>query len=168
MAGSTEKTGDSGRMVIRIGGRLPLIVHDEILVLVDGGRSVASDYQLAAEIALERVAVHPNGLGCLVMIPATAQPPNELVRRAIKKALEKATPHLRAMCWVVEGAGFRAATLRAALAGLRLLVPAPYPTSVEKDLVDGLQWILRRLRPGAGPSQLISTVTSVEHARASL
>jgi hypothetical protein len=155
-------------MVIRIGGRLPLIVHEEIFVFIDEGRAIAVDYQLAAKLALERVSVYPNGIGCLVMIPATAQPPNELVRRAIKESLEKATPHLRGMCWIVEGSGFRAATLRAALAGLRLLLAAPYPTSVEKDLVEGLQWMLKRLRPAAGPSQLISTVSSVANARESL
>ena len=69
---------------------------------------------------------------------------------------------------MVEGSGFRAATTRAALAGLALFVHAPYPTAVHKDVAVGLRWLLGHFPAEVRSSDVLDAATSIEQGRLSL
>jgi len=146
---------------------LPVIVHRNLIVIIDHGQASAADYVASKAIALERARAFPAGLGCMVIIPPDARPPKDDARRAIKAALDEVSQHLRCLCWTIEGSGFRAATLRAALAGLGLFVRAPYPTSVQKDVASGLHWLIRHFGD-TFPTDLAEVTSSVLHARLGL
>ena len=104
----------------------------------------------------------------MVIIPSCARPPPEEGRRAIKASLDSLAERLRCLCWMVEGSGFRAATTRAALAGLALFVRAPYPTAVHKDVTEALRWLLPHFRSEVRAADILDAATSVEHGRFSL
>lgn len=160
LARTTEpKSGGS------VEGRLPLLTYRNILVVIDHGQMTPAQYFAIVAIAQETARAYPAGLGCMVIIPPTSRPPPENVRRAIKSSLDRATQHLRCLCWMVDGVGFRAATIRAALAGLGLLIRASYPTSVASTLQEGLQWTFGHLDSTARPSEILEAVTSIERQR---
>jgi hypothetical protein len=124
---------------------MPVVLWNDIFVLVDQGNAVASDYPNLQRLVLEQGKKHPGGLGGLVIIPAAASPPPEEVRRAIRDVLTQVTPQLRCLCWLVEGTGFRAAAVRAALIGLGVFSRHRYATHVAIDMTDAVGWILKKL-----------------------
>jgi len=124
---------------------MPVVLWNDIFVLVDQGNAVAGDYPNLQRMVLEQGKKHPGGLGGLVIIPAAASPPPEEVRRAIRDVLNDVTPQLRCLCWLVEGAGFRAAAVRAALIGLGVFSRRRYATHVAIDMTDAVGWILKNL-----------------------
>jgi len=127
---------------------LPVILWADIFALVDQGNARAGDYPVLERMVLEQGTRHPGGLGGLVIIPSEANPPPEEVRRAIGEVIMSVRPQLRCLCWLVEGAGFRAATVRAALIGLRVFSRRSYPTRVASDMTEAIRWILKNLEHG--------------------
>jgi hypothetical protein len=124
---------------------MPVVLWSDIFVVVDQGNAVAGDYPELQRLVLAEGRKHPGGLGGLVIIPAAATPPPEEVRRAIRDLLTNITPQLRCLCWLVEGAGFRAAAVRAALIGLGVFSRHSYPTHVASDMTAAVGWILKNL-----------------------
>jgi hypothetical protein len=126
---------------------VPVIIWRDLFILVDKGHSKASDYAILERMVIEQSSKYPGGLGCLVIIPATASPPPDDVREAIKGVLRRLAPKLRGLCWVVEGTGFKAAIARAVLTGLQILNRTPYSTHVASDMTSALSWVLARVTP---------------------
>ncbi|MDD9939880.1 MAG: hypothetical protein OXU20_02340 [Myxococcales bacterium] len=143
---------------------LPLILWKNIFVVVDDGNVSASDYEESSRRVLAQALRYPDGIGGLTVIPQSGRPPSEAGRQAIKRAYESVTPHLRSVCWLVEGQGFRAATARAALAGLRLLLRPPFPTKVFADLNDAVPWLSQQL----GTRSVGTVAEGVTHIRSQL
>jgi hypothetical protein len=128
---------------------LPVVMWRNVFALVDQGSASAADYPILERMVCEQGKRHPEGLGCLVIIPPLANPPPENVRRAIRDVLTNLAPQLRGLCWLVEGTGFRAAAVRATLVGLRVFNRQPYPTCVASDMTESLQWLLACLSKGS-------------------
>jgi hypothetical protein len=139
---------------------LPLIVWRDIFVVVDSGSAKAADYTVIEAHIHQQAAATPGGLACLVIIPPGATPPADEVRRALKSGFHRAAHCLRCTCWLVEGTGFRAATVRAALAGLRLFIRVSHPTRITDNLEDAIRWMLVHLGPGrdAGVAEALRTI----------
>lgn len=150
-------------------GSLPVVIWRDIFVLLDSGTLRVPDYALLERMALAQAYRHPFGLGCLIVLPATAKPPPEEVRKTIAGVLNRTTASIRCMCWLVLGSGFRAATVRAALSGLRMLSQTPYPTHVSATAGEALQWILEHLENGKErSSEVESIMAEIDSARLSL
>jgi hypothetical protein len=148
---------------------VPVVICSDIFALVDQGRTKALDYSILEQMVREQASKCPGGLGCLVIIPSTASPPPDDVRRAINNVLGRLGPKLRCLCWLVEGVGFRAAAVRAALAGLRLLNRPAYPTLVAADMGDALRWMMPHLDDGVRRSAEIPRIMeSIARDRSSL
>lgn len=148
---------------------VPVVMWRDIFALVDRGRTNVSDYPVLEAMVREQAERYPRGLGCLVIIPASAKPPPDDVRRAINGVLTRLEPLLNCLCWQVEGTGFRAAAVRAALAGLRIVHRPPYPTLVASDMSEALRWMFPYLRDGmARLSEIPSAVDAIGKARASM
>jgi hypothetical protein len=78
------------------------------------------------------------------------------------------------MCWTVDGQGFRAATVRAGLAGLRLLLQPSFPTKIAAGLDDGVSWLSAQLNSGSvggvseGTLEIREQLKSIQQVRQSL
>jgi len=142
MRSSRTEGGDSPRTP------LPVVLWADIFALVDQGNATAGDYPILERMVLEQGQKYPRGLGGLVIIPAAAKPPQEDVRRAIREVLTNVNPQVRCLCWLVEGTGFRAAAVRAALIGLRVFRRESYTTHIASDMTEALGWILKKLEHG--------------------
>jgi hypothetical protein len=148
---------------------VPVVMWKDIFALVDQGRTEVADYPILERMVCEQAVKHPVGLACLVIIPSTATPPSDEVRRAINDVLTRLGPKLRCLCWLVEGSGFRAATVRAALAGLRILSRPPYPTLVSGDLRTALRWVMPHLQDGtARLDDIPSAMDAINQGRVSI
>jgi len=148
---------------------LPVILWADIFALVDQGNARPGDYPVLERLVLEQGKKHPGGLGGLVIIPSEANPPPEEVRRAISEVLMNVGPQLCCLCWLVEGAGFRAATVRAALIGLRVFSRRSYPTRVAGDMTEAIGWILKNLEHGKSrDSDLATAMDAIQRARRSM
>jgi hypothetical protein len=128
--------------------RVPIILIGPVFIVLDDGALVASDYPI-----MERVVVHESRrraakLACVTIVPATAKPPDEDNRVAIRKTLATVTPHLTSLCWTLEGSGFKGAAARAVLSGILLVMNPPFPTHITGDLHDALSWSLGRASAG--------------------
>jgi len=146
----------------------PVVMWRDVFALVDQGKTEVSDYPILERMVLEQAARYSGGLGCLVIIPSTASPPSEEVRRAINETLTRLAPKLRCLSWLVEGSGFRAATVRAALSGLRMLNRPPYPTLIASDMTEAVGWILPHLSDGKSREAEVPTaVEAILRARSS-
>lgn len=122
----------------------------DIFVIVDNGRAGASDYVAVARAVAQLGHRYPDGIGLLTVLPPLTTPPEPEVRQAIKDAYGVVAKHLVAVAWIVEGTEFRAAAVRAALAGLRLLMRPPFATHIASSYEDAVPWVLSKVqtRPG--------------------
>jgi hypothetical protein len=160
MRNSHADGGDSARP------SLPVVLWADIFALVDQGNALPSDYPILERMVLEQATKHLGGLGGLVIIPSAAKPPPEEVRRAIRELLTNVNPHVRCLCWLVEGTGFRAAAVRAALIGLRVFSRQSYATHVANDMTEAVRWILKNLEHGTSrQADLEIAVAAIQRAR---
>lgn len=141
---------------------LRIAIWRDVFVIVDNGHGHPSDYLSCAREVHQLAHRYPDGLALVTVLPPLTTPPEPEVRQAIKDAYALVAKHLRAVCWIVEGTEFRAAAVRAALAGLRLLMRPPFPTMIASSYEEGLPWVLGKLytRPGqdADPGLAITSI----------
>jgi hypothetical protein len=103
-----------------------VILWRNLFVVVDNGKVPASEYTTFRQRIVDQASGFEGGIGGLVMIPKSATPPPDDVRRAIDEALRGLAGSLRCVSWVVEGSGFQAAMARGVLNGIRMLRRPPY------------------------------------------
>lgn len=131
-----------GVLVVSTGN---VILWRNIFVVVDNGKVPASEYSNLKQRIVDQASAFKDGVGGLVIIPQSATPPPEEVRKAINDALRGLADALRCFCWVVEGSGFQAAMVRGVLNGIRMFSRHPYPTFITSNLDEALAWILPQL-----------------------
>jgi hypothetical protein len=130
----------------------------DVYVCVDNGRASAGDYLAVAREVTQLGQRFPDGIGLLTVLPPLTTPPEPEVRQAIKDAYTMVAKHLLAVAWVVEGTEFRAAAVRAALAGLRLLMRPPFATLIASSYEEAVPWVLSKVqtRPGQDTDPLFA------------
>jgi hypothetical protein len=125
----------------------PVMVHRDIIAVFDDGGYAVEDYLPLQRIVVDLQREHPDGIGCLVVIPEPSKIPPEEVRSEINRV--QSAIRVRCLCWLVEAKGFRGALVRSVLSGLRIAQRRPYPTHVASNLHEALRWIFPHLREGA-------------------
>ena len=123
---------------------VPLVFEGDVFALVDDGEITVDEYLEMERLIIAHGALHRDGLGCIVVIPAGTKPPSEAQRVAIAGMLTRARAHLNALVWVVEARGFEGAAVRGILLGLSLFGKRPYPTQVSTQIHDALGWLATR------------------------
>lgn len=83
------------------------------------------------------------GTGALLIIRAGMRPPSEEARRFIQAELARSA--MLGAAQVVEGSGFTAAAMRAALSMLQLVARPPYPMKVFSDIPQASGWLCQEL-----------------------
>ncbi|HEX8954322.1 MAG TPA: hypothetical protein VF945_20855 [Polyangia bacterium] len=122
-----------------------IILWRDLFVIIDDGSVPVDEYARLETIVKEQARKNPGGLGCLVIIPQGAQPPPQEVRRYLDGMLNRLP--IRALAYLVEGTGFRAAAARAALVGMRVFSRRSYSTKVASSLDEAIGWLLATLGP---------------------
>jgi hypothetical protein len=102
-----------------------------------------------AMLVLERAIGHSVGL--FMVVEQGAPLPSNEARSTSATVLQKASLALSAVTF--EGAGFRAAAVRAVVTGIGLLAKAPYPYKSFAQVEEAAAWVhLRTSADGEGPS----------------
>jgi hypothetical protein len=144
---NAQRTGQFNKAVLSAeqSQHLPLVLWRNIFIVVDDGKVQLDDIDAIAQRVRQLGEQYPAGVGGVTVIPANGNTPSEAHRLAIKRAYYLVSQHLKAMCWMVDGQGFRAATVRASLAGLRLLLQPRFPTKIAASLDEALPWLSAQL-----------------------
>ena len=117
-----------------------VVQWQDLFVIVDDGHVSIQEYERVEPLVLGQAKSCPKGLGCLVIIPDKANPPPAAVRHHLEGMLGRLP--IRALGYLVEGTGFKAATARAALIGLGIFQRTAYPSKVFTALDAALGWLL--------------------------
>jgi hypothetical protein len=117
-----------------------IVQWQDLFVIVDDGHVTIQEYERMEPRVRVQAKTCPNGLGCFVIIPEKAVPPPSAVRNYLAGMLGRLP--IRALGYLVEGTGFKAATVRAALIGLGIFQRNNYPSKVFTSLDVGLGWLL--------------------------
>lgn len=148
-----------------------VITCQDVLAIIDDGNGRPEDYIDAEKVVIQQAKQWPEGLGVVVVVPAGARRPPEDTRKAIDGVLTRLSAKLKALVWVVEGSGFKAAATRGVIMGLSLYGKRAYPTHVASSLTDGLSWLLPMLpargkqRGNEGMVEIVQTIARVRSER---
>jgi N-acetylglucosamine kinase-like BadF-type ATPase len=93
-----------------------------------------------APLVTQFAAQHPR-FALLVIVEESASLPSSTVRERIAASLQRVAPYIGASAVVHEGSGFRAAAVRAVLAGLGLIVRPPYPHQIFARVDAAGRWL---------------------------
>jgi len=143
--------------------RVPLILADSVFVVVDDGAAVATDYPILERLVVQEAKRYPSGIAGLIIVPHGARAPREEIRTAIRDSIANVTKHLRSLCWYIEGTGFQAATQRAVLSGLMLLIKPPFPAQITPDLRAALAFSYGKT--GSTPHDLDAIAAQIRELR---
>jgi hypothetical protein len=139
---------------------LRMVEWRDLILVVDNGKAPASDYLSVARKVSQRAHAYPNGRGLLVVLPPLTTPPEPAVRNAIRDAYVLVGPQLRAVAWIIEGKEFRAAAVRAAVAGLRLLLRLPFSSMVASSYEEAVPFVLSKIEQRTRQSSEVAAIIS--------
>jgi hypothetical protein len=142
-----------------------IVICENVFVIIDDGSGRPADYVEPERLVHEQARLFPRGLGCVVIIPDGAKPPPEDTRGAIDGVLTRLSLRLRGLAWVVEGGGFQAAAVRAALIGLSLYGRRPYRTHVATSVRAAIGWLVPLLGTPS-PEEVDTMVRTILDTRA--
>jgi hypothetical protein len=109
---------------------------------------------------------YPQTASIAVLEPNAAQSPSKEFREA-SAALTRDFKSL-AVAIVIEGEGFRAATMRTLAAGLYLINRAGYPHKIVASVDDGTRWLMAKLSPNPFGVTAAELSRAVETTRAAI
>ena len=97
-------------------------------------------------------------MALLTIVEPTAAPPESHERAHMLANMHRFTG-LRVVASVIEGEGFKAAAIRAVMAGLNLALRQPYPIRIFATVTEAAPWLHERF-PGtwSNPPQLVQAV----------
>jgi hypothetical protein len=108
---------------------------------------------------------HPEGLSVVHLIVDNAGLPTAEARAGVKELLARYRNQRVCLAVVVLGAGFWASAMRAAITGVRMLIPGELAMSIFAELEDVAKWLPPRHQRGTGtsiaPDQLLGVLRSV-------
>jgi hypothetical protein len=93
----------------------------------------------------------------LLIIRADVAPPDDEARTYIRDELRRST--MVAAAQVVEGTGFRGATMRSVLSMIQLAVRPPFPMRVFSEIANGCAWLAGELQPYGGVAPEAAALT---------
>lgn len=139
----------------------------DLFAIVDDGSLPLARYD-AIELAMrEHAKQHAEGIVCMVILPPDSRPPPDDVKRAVKTLLTRMAPQISCLAYVIEGSGFKAVAVRAALVGMKIFSSRPYPIYVETSLSDAIRKVMPHLPMGKMVTSDVGVITkTIADARA--
>jgi hypothetical protein len=144
--------------------------RDEALTIGTSGRVFAIVWK--GEATLDRVRAiaavsrraYPqlqSGFAMIVLLEDTTTTPDAESRRLLSDLMKELASGMRAVAYVVPGAGFAAAAKRAVITGLSLAARPPYPVKVFQSLEHAEQYIAPLLPAAPPPGEAERLVTEL-------
>ena len=96
----------------------------------------------------------------MIVIDASAEPPSDRARRAVKQSLLDMRPVLRGAVQVVEGHGFVAAAKRSAITVINLTSQYGFPIKVAGTVPEGGLMIAKMLGGALDPSVTMASINA--------
>lgn len=115
-----------------------------MLFVVWRRRTLAEAYKAGMRIATELGQRYPEGVGILNIIELEALPPDAAARQAFVDLLH--LPQLRHFSVTHEGTGFKAASIRAVVAGTHAFARPKCAHSVHRNLAEAVRWHVKEQR----------------------
>jgi hypothetical protein len=112
--------------------------------------------------AAERMTATVEHVRAIIAVESQCRVPGSDVREATKKTMQRFEKKTDAIAYVVIGEGFGSVAVRAAIAGIQLVVRPAYPVKVFANVRNALLW-LRSLPIARGSSQQKSSDDAIEH-----
>jgi hypothetical protein len=137
-----------------------IVQWQDLFVIIDDGHVSIREYERLEPMVRVQAKGCPNGLGCFVIIPEKAVPPPSTVRQHLEGMLSRLP--IRALAYLVEGTGFKAATVRAALIGLGIFQRKGYPSKVFTETDEALSWLLTGAK---GPGDVRAALKVITESR---
>lgn len=88
-------------------------------------------------------------LSALIVIEASARTPEQSVRNAIQKSMQRVDSKTDAIAYAILGGGFSGAATRAAISGILMFVRPSYPAKVFSSVHQAVAW-LQQFAAGSG------------------
>src|SRR5690349_2031176 len=117
-----------------------IVQWQDLFVILDDGHVTIAEYERVEPLVKNQAKACAHGIGCLVIIPESAMAPPARVRQHLEGMLSRLP--IRALTYLVEGTGFRAAAVRAVLISLGIFQNHSYPTKVVTSLDEALRSLL--------------------------
>jgi hypothetical protein len=95
-------------------------------------------------------------LAVMVVLSATLPAPDAKTRGLLSELLRSNDGHIVAMAYVIVGAGFAAAGMRAAVTGVSLLVRTGYPAKVFATIPEAMLWLTLQTGGSAATSAALA------------
>jgi hypothetical protein len=152
---------------------MPVLAHATGYALATCGHAFVSVWSrpstldsLAAVAQCEEALTgdSPEGIVVLTVIAGTAFSIGIREREEAQRLARHFDKTTVAEAYVIEGEGFRAAAMRAMLAGLQLLARTSHPVRVFADVPGAVEWLGVRARPPIAPEELSATVRQARAA----
>jgi len=122
-----------------------LLASPRLFVSIHDGPTTLASVAAESNYAKKKMGTTPSSVGCLVILGANTPPPEPEVRAVLPKLLDDIAPASAGLAMVIEGAGFRAAVLRAIFSGVLALKRLPYRASVFDTSRPALDWLATRV-----------------------
>jgi hypothetical protein len=139
-----------------------IVQWQDLFVVVDDGHVSIQEYDRLEPLVRVQAKSCPNGLGCLVIIPVKADAPPAAARQHLAAMLRRLP--IRALGYLVEGTGFKAASVRAVLIGLGIFQRDRYSSQVFTTVDSALGWLLAGAK---GPADVRAASRAIAESRAS-
>jgi hypothetical protein len=124
------------------------IQWQDLFAVIDDGAIPVTRYGPIETAMREQAKLFPQGIACLVILPADARPPPDDIKQSVKTMLTRLAPSLSCLAYVVEGTGFKGVAARATLVGMKIFAARPYPIYVEVSMHEVLSKVLPHLAHG--------------------
>lgn len=92
---------------------------------------------------LAHVRSRKDKVGLLTILDAGLPLPDEATRTVISDSVRSIEAHVTRQSMVIEGSGFGASAIRAMIAGMSLVVRAPYPIKVFDNVASAVAWTVQ-------------------------
>jgi hypothetical protein len=125
-----------------------IIQWQDLFALVDDGSIPLPRYDAIEAAMHEQARRCAGGIAFLIILPPGARPPPDEVQRSVRERLARLGATLKCLAYLVEGTGFKAVAARAALVGMKIFAPRPYPIYVETSMHNVLLRVLPHLQSG--------------------
>lgn len=135
-----------------------------ILAIVWRGETTLDGVANLRSTCGELASTHPHGIGLLTIIGASAPAPAPAVRKALAQLLTDGSAFIKCSAILIEGAGFRASTVRSVVTGLTLLAKQSYPHRV-CNVDEAVQLFSRHLQSAGNATSQSALKISIDQLR---
>lgn len=119
--------------------------------------------------AIQQLRRHLSDLGLtarhdlllLTLVERAAHPPSAAARQATAEQLRSSAGMICRAATVLEGDGFRAATVRSIAIGLSLLASQPFPYKVFSSARDAAEWLASESTSELGSSEIVEALERI-------